>query len=241
MLNMKKLIIFLLIAVLAIALVSCGGGNSSDSVPTPDPTPNPDLLNFEGITFADLTVTYNGNEHVIEVSGNLPTGTKVTYTNNRATDAGEYSATARLECEGYNTKPLSAKLTVNKADITGITFNGDSVEYDTDEHSIYVVGNVPAGVVVTYTCGDSEFISASQVGEYEIVATLSGKNHNTLVLSATLKITSTESLLNVINFNDVIYFQNDLDGKKLYKIEDGKIEKVNNDVPECFFTDGNYL
>ena len=146
-----------------------------------------------------------------------------------------------LECANYNTKTLTATLVINKADITGITFSGKTVEYDTEEHSIAIVGNVPAGVIVTYTCGDDLFTSASQVGKYDIVATLSGPNHNTLTVGATLTIKSTEALLYVASLGDVIYFQNDLDGKKLYKIEDGEIIKVNNDVPEYFFTDGESL
>ena len=194
-----------------------------------------------GITLSDLTVTYDGSEHKVEVEGNLPAGTTVTYTSNKATNAGTYPVTAVLECANYNTKTLTATLVINKADITGITFSGKSVEYDTNEHSIAVVGNVPAGVIVTYTCGDEIFTSASQVGKYDIVATLTSQNHNTLTLSATLTIKSTEALLNVVNFNGVIYFQNDLDGKKLYKVEDGEILKVNNDVPEYFFTDGDSL
>ncbi|MBR5448887.1 MAG: DUF5050 domain-containing protein, partial [Clostridia bacterium] len=240
---MKKLLILGLAVILAVVFVGCAAKEepAPTPTPTPDPEPNPELLNFEGITLPDLTVTYNGSEHSVEIAGSLPEGATVTYTSNKATNAGTYTASAKLECEGYNTKTLTATLVINKADITGITFSGSTVEYDTDEHSIAIVGNVPAGVTVTYTCGDDVFTSASQVGKYEIVATLSGPNHNTLVLGATLTIKSTEALLNVINFGGVIYFQNDLDGKKLYKVEDGEIVKVSNDVPEYFFTDGESL
>ena len=238
---MKKLLAVGFIVLLIFALASCGAKDEPTPAPTPTPDVDPALLNFEGITLSDLTVTYDGSEHSIEIVGSLPAGATVTYTSNKATDAGTYTASAKLECEGYNTKTLTATLVINKADITGITFSDSTVEYDTDEHSIAIVGNVPAGVTVTYACGDDAFTSASQVGKYEIVATLSGPNHNTLVLGATLTIKSTEALLNVINFGGVIYFQNDLDSKKLYKIENGEIEKVCNDIPEYFFTDGESL
>lgn len=245
---MKKLLILFLVAIFAIALVGCGGGNDEPAptptptpTPTPDPEPTPALLNFEGISLSDLTVTYNGAEHKLEIAGNLPTGATVTYTGNTATDAGTYPVSARLECEGYNTKTLTATLKINKADITGITFDGKTVEYDTDEHSIAVLGNVPSGVVVSYTCDGDVFTSASQVGTYNIAATLSGKNYNTLILNATLTIKSTEEQLYAANFNGVIYFQNGLDGKKLYKVENGEIEKVNNDIPEYFYNDGSCL
>ena len=112
---MKKLLILFLVAIFAIALVGCGGGNDEPAptptptpTPTPDPEPTPALLNFEGISLSDLTVTYNGAEHKLEIAGNLPTGASVTYTGNTATDAGTYPVSARLECEGYNTKTLTA-------------------------------------------------------------------------------------------------------------------------------------
>ena len=236
---MKKLLILGLAVILAVVFVGCAA--KEEPAPTPDSEPNPELLNFEGITLPDLTVTYNGSEHSVEIAGSLPEGATVTYTGNKATNAGTYTASAKLECAGYNTKTLTATILINKADINGITFSGASVEYDTQAHSISVLGNVPAGVIVTYTCGDEPFTSASAVGSYDIVATLSGPNHNTLVLNANLTIKSTEALLNVVNFGGVIYFQNDLDSKKLYKIENGEIEKVCNDIPEYFFTDGESL
>ena len=82
---MKKLLLFLLITLLALSLVACGG-TEPDPTPTPDdstpttpedpaptppvdPEPDPSLLNFEGVTFSDLTVTYDGEEHIIEVAG----------------------------------------------------------------------------------------------------------------------------------------------------------------------------
>ncbi len=254
---MKKLLLFLLITLLALSLVACGG-TEPDPTPTPDdstpttpedpaptppadPEPDPSLLNFEGVTFSDLTVTYDGEEHIIEVAGTLPEGTVVTYTNNKGTDADTYHASAKLECEGYNQLTLTATLKIEKADIIGITFNNGSVEYDTQIHSIYVVGNVPAGVTVNYTYNGKSASGVSEVGEYDVVATLTDPNHNTLTLSAKLTIKSTESELNMVNFGGVIYFQNDLDGKKLYKHDKGVVTKVNNDIAECFFTDGTDL
>ena len=45
-----------------------------------------------------------------------------------------------------------------------------------------------------------------------------------------------------MNHNGIIYFQNDLDDQKLYKVtENGSIVKVNNDRPEYFFSAGNDL
>lgn|GEM_PF-2418749 len=55
-----------------------------------------------GLTLPDLQVTYDGDAHVLEVTGNLPDGASVTYdidgkADNRATDAGTYQVTAHIE------------------------------------------------------------------------------------------------------------------------------------------------
>ena len=264
---MKKLIVFCLITLLCIGLVACGtpddptptpdtpSGDVTPDDPTPDdptpdnptpdnPTPDdpaPELLDFTGITFPAVSVTYDGEEHSARISGTLPEGARVTYTDADATDAGSYTATAKLTCEGYNDKTLTTTITIARADIVGVTFDGKTVEYDTAEHTLAVVGNVPSGVTVKYTCGGEPFTFASAVGTYRVVATLNGKNYNTLTLEATLTVKSTESLLYTASFGGAIYFQNDLDGKTLYKYENGNVKKVNRDVAECFFTDGTYL
>ena len=278
------------------------------------------LLKFDGVSFSGGSFTYDGAEHEITVSGNLPEGTSVTYTANKATNAGSYNATAKLEKEGYETKTLTATLVINKAtynmssvswsytspftydteaktvtlsglptgvtvgsysnntktdagnytasvtlvydtvnyntptvsplnwkinkaDITAaITFSDETVEYDTEMHSIYIVGNIPAGTTVDYTYNGQSVTGVSQVGSYEVVATVSGPNHNAKTFTATLTIKSTEELLYAVNHNGTVYFQNNLDGNKLYKVDgSGNITKVNNDKPEYFFSDGSAL
>ncbi len=73
---------------------------------------------FEDISFVSTIFAYDGEEKTIEIEGELPDGATVTYTNNTATDAGTYRATAVIEAEGYNTLTLSANLVINKATIT---------------------------------------------------------------------------------------------------------------------------
>ena len=45
------------------------------------------------ISFEDLTVTYNGNKQVIEITGELPEGVEAYYTNNEGIDVNTYEAT----------------------------------------------------------------------------------------------------------------------------------------------------
>ncbi|MDE6059068.1 MAG: MBG domain-containing protein, partial [Clostridia bacterium] len=107
----------------------------------------------------------------------------VSYTNNKGTNAGTYNATATLSGANYVTKTLNAVLTINKAEITGITFEDKTVTYDENEHVITVSGTLPKGVSVSYT--DNK---GTKVGTYNAVATLSGANYETKILEAKLVI-----------------------------------------------------
>ncbi|MCQ2385800.1 MAG: DUF5050 domain-containing protein [Clostridia bacterium] len=192
-----------------------------------------------GVTFPDSTVVYDGTSHAVTVKGNLPQGVSVSYNQNQAKNAGTYRAVATLSGRGYETLTLSATLTIEKANITGITLADDTVLYDGKAHSIQVVGNVPAGVTCTYQYNSETLSGVAGAGDYTVVATLSGSNHKTLTLTATLKIISfSEDELTCQYYKGKVYFQNPLDKDRLYAytVSGGKLEKVNNDKP-AFFTE----
>ena len=309
----KTLLLMLVILISLLAFTAC---NDSD---TPPNNNDPSLKNFENVSFEDATVTYNGSEQKIEIKGDLPEGASVTYTGNKATNAGIYNATAKIQCEGYNAKTLTAKLTINKANydmsaakwdyaapftydesektvaLTGlpagvtvksytnnkktdagnysasavfnydtvnynaptvapcswiinkanitveITFPSDSVEYDTFEHSLEIVGDIPRGTTVKYYYNNTEASFAVEPGTYSVKAVISGANYNALTLNATLTIKASEELLYIASHNGTVYFQNNLDDNKLYKTTSSGIVKVNNDKPECFFSYGSDL
>ena len=216
---------------------SSSSSSSSSSITLPED----EDVEITGVTFAGAEYDYDGTEKKIEVSG-LPAGVSVAYTNNTATNVGTYNATATLSGEGYITKTLSAVLKINKAQITAqIVFDGATVEYDTQAHALQIVGDVPSGCVVSYTYNGQAVSGVTEVGEYTVVATISGDNYLDKTLTATLKIKSTESLLYAVNHNGTIYFQNDLDDKKLYKTDGNTVTKVNNDQAESFFSNGTDL
>lgn len=73
-------------------------------------------------------------------------------------------------------------------DITGITFESQTFVYDGTEKTITISGKLPDGVTVAY-----ENNKATEVGVKTAKATLSGKGYKTLVLTATLNITSSSS------------------------------------------------
>ena len=196
---MKKQLIAILSALLisgsAFALCSCsGGGNGGENATPPAGTEQPDkdpnkdpnkdpentLKKFTGIKLENSTVTYDGNAHPLAISGTLPDGAAVAYSqNNNSIDAGSYDITATLSCEGYEELKLNAKLTINKAPITGLTFEGATATYDEQEHKVELVGKLPEGSTVTYSCKEDATVknSAIDAGVYTITATVNHKNY----------------------------------------------------------------
>lgn len=80
---------------------------------------------FEGITLTDKKFIYLNKEYSLEVEGTLPDGTEVTYKNNKQTAVGEYDVTATLTNPNYETRTLTAKLTIiAKTDIALGIING---------------------------------------------------------------------------------------------------------------------
>ena len=135
--------------------------------------------NIEGVSVSDLTATYDGTEKTVELSGNLPEGVEMTVEGNKATNAGQYTATFTLSGKNYNTKVLTASLLINKADITGITLPSLTVTHDGETKSISIIGTLPEGVTIEYTGND-----VSEVGNHPVTAIISGANYNTLELNS---------------------------------------------------------
>jgi len=143
---------------------------------------------FDGLTFADKTVTYNGSAQSIEVA-NLPQGATVTYSpSNTFTNAGVYTVTATASAPNFDTATLSATLTINKAsyDMSQVVFADKSVAYDGNAHNLEAT-NLPDGVTVTYI-GNNQ----TNVGTYTVLAVFSGDsaNYNPIAnMTATLTVT----------------------------------------------------
>lgn len=139
---------------------------------------------IQGVGFASESFTFDGDWKSVLIGGTLPEGVSVTYDNNIGMDAGTYIATATLTGANYNTKTLTATLTIEPAKITGITFEGATHEYDGSRKRIEITGTLPEGVTVSYTGNEG-----SAVGNYPATAVISGANYQTLTLNATLTIT----------------------------------------------------
>ena len=148
---------------------------------------------FEGITFDDLTVDYDGQVHSLEVKG-APDVATITYTGNDQKEAGSYDVSATVYAPNYETLNLSAKLTIKGQKFTGITFSNSTIEYDGKFHSLEAKG-VPAVATVTYSGNGKK-----DVGTYTITAKISAPGYETLTLTATLTIKGKQ--FTGITFND---------------------------------------
>ena len=72
---------------------------------------------MSGVKFEDLTVTYDGQPHTLTVTGELPEGVEVRYTENTLTNAGQITVTATFTGDAGNYLPIAdmeAALTVEK-------------------------------------------------------------------------------------------------------------------------------
>jgi hypothetical protein len=74
------------------------------------------------VTFNDYSVSYDGNPKSIQITGTLPSGVSVSYSDNGQTNPGTYSVTAHFTGDSTNYLLIpnkTAMLTINKAVIKG--------------------------------------------------------------------------------------------------------------------------
>jgi predicted outer membrane repeat protein len=132
------------------------------------------------------TYTYDGAEKFLNATG-LPAGTTVTYTNNGQINADTYTVTATINGgEYYNDATVSNTLIINKANLSGITYNSGTFVYDGYDKHPEISGTLPEGVNVVYSN------TQTNAGTYNNVrASISGDNYNLLELTTSMTITKT--------------------------------------------------
>jgi hypothetical protein len=175
-------------------------------------------LNFASIELSGVEVDYDGNEHSATATG-IPSFATVNYEGvGPFVDAGEYTTKLTVSYPNYNDFVATATVKINKIDFVGITFTDTSFEYDGNYHEITISGSLPATANVVYSCDvDGVTNSAKEIGSYPITATITDKNHNDLVLEATLNITgSDEERFMAFTQNGTLFFQNAMDDNELY-------------------------
>ncbi|MGL4949249.1 MAG: MBG domain-containing protein [Anaeroplasmataceae bacterium] len=205
---MKRVIGIVSIFLALLLFVSCGSSSKDDNK---DPeVPNVVKKDFENITFESKSFTYDGTEKKIEITGTVPKNTKVYYKDNKGIEVGVYKASVRLENTDYNDLTLSATLIINNNVVNGITFNSNTFTYDGKAHSLFVEGLADTQKVSYQNNGKTE------VGDYEVIATISEDDKEDFILKATLSIISAK-------FTDIVFE----DKTFVYDGEEKSLEVIN--------------
>ncbi len=205
---------------------------------------------FSGLTYESKTVTYDGKEHIGDITlvGSLPQGTTKTESIKdssgsvvtSAIDAGVYSYQVVLTNPNYEQSTLNATLTISKATMSGFTYESKSVKYDGAEHinDIQLVGVLPQGTSTEETVRNSSgevVTSAIEVGNYDYTIVISNKNYVTETLHATLTIKAQKKDMPVFVASDgTVYFANGLHNSYLYALSSGELKLIDYSSPKEF-------
>lgn len=207
---MKKTIfttvlVVVMCTILCACLVACSGNDGGNQQ---SGSSESGLKNFEGLTFASETVTYDGREHQLTVK-NLPADASVVYTSNKGMDIGEYNATATVSKEGYATKTLSAKLVILPSANMVVTSRENAKNANKQNYDFYInlAGTVDA-------LGITETANANYDGKYRF---------NTA--TGDLKFRRETSGILLVDSTEYIYTQNDAKIKVVAN-ERGEVKKA---------------
>ena len=144
-------------------------------------TVNVKYKSLEHLSLNDKTVVYTGQPFELNTEGDLPADVTVRYPyGNSFTNAGEYDVTAIIYGDSYQTRTLTAKLTILKADydMSGVSFPDGEYTYDGTAKSVAVAGILPNGLSVSYSIGSKSGNTATEAGEYVVTASFSSNNSN---------------------------------------------------------------
>ena len=113
---------------------------------------------MSSVTFANVSYPYDGNEHTLTISGALPEGVSVTYTNNTRTEVGSTTATASFTGDSTNYETIAsmtATLTITEATST-VTITPSATALTGGGTVKLTVSGVPTGGAVTVTQTDNQ-------------------------------------------------------------------------------------
>lgn len=105
-------------------------------------------LDLSGITFNNKTVNYNGQEQKIEISGSLPAGVSVSYSNNKFTEVGEYLVTATFNVDESNYNKVESMSAILKIVDPTLTTGSDSSDVLGDINWVQCGISAGAGALV---------------------------------------------------------------------------------------------
>jgi len=191
----------------------------------------------------DAEFVYDGEFHALDVIGQLPEGTTITYpSSNQYTDVGIYTINAILVNPLYVTTSISGKLTITQADydMTGIEFNGGTFTYDGTPKSISVTGAENRKLEITYTMFDGKVESnaMTEANETAYIVTAhfdAGGNYKEIKpMTAELKINkAVYDMSNVVFANKEVVYDGNIKSIKVGNLttlpKGVTVQYVNND------------
>ena len=187
-----------------------------------------ELIDLEGVVFADVTCVYDGEAHSVKVDeSTLPDGATVTYDGeNSFVNAGEYVVSATIKADGYKDLVISATLKITKAKLVGITFPKVEAEWDGNKHSAFIKytgGEFPSEVKVTYD-GNGQ----AEVGNHKVTAKFEVSDNYEPIADMTALLVIKEKYFNVT-------FDDEISNKISYKVAHGQ---TLSDIPNPTAKDG---
>ena len=124
---------------------------------------------LSGISFADTTLTYDGDEHTVLITGTLPGGVTVSYEGGGKKLPGSYTVRAKFVGDSNHLPiaDMTATLTIlnTSYDMSAISFPDGTLTYDGKKKSIFISGILPDGVTVKYIGN-----GMTEPGEYTVTA-----------------------------------------------------------------------
>lgn len=110
--------------------------------------------NLSGVHFSSRALTYTGTEQTVYLNGILPEGISVTYTGNRATDAGTYTARAAFSGENENYEKIpdmtcSYTIAPQLVDLSAKGFGNVEKTYDGEAYTLRA-NDLPSDTQVAY-------------------------------------------------------------------------------------------
>ena len=139
----------------------------------------------------------------VSVTKKIQNGVSVSYVGNNQTQAGEYTVTAKFtgDSVNYNASPdMTAKLKISASDLTGISFIDGEFIYDGQPKYIYITGELPEGVTVTYK-NNGKINANSYIVTAEFICT-NGNYNNLPDVTATLTINKATYDMSGVVFKD---------------------------------------
>ena len=166
---------------------------------------------ISGYELQDTEVDYDSETHSIEVSegAGATSDVEISYSYEKLIDPdtneyeplpegvvpsepGIYRQTLTMRKANYAPRTITATLTINPLEIEGYTFEDKTVPYDETLKTIAVTAAEGATedveITYTYTSTGEPFEGATEVGEYEVTATITKDTYFEKELTATLKI-----------------------------------------------------